>query len=155
MSLRGASGCQVNSMWRGGSHVVTDPRSTALCSASSPGHHCEKRSVKRRKASSTGHSTWTLWRMGFRASFSFPMVGSLLVCEIGECGQGIAPHRIDVSAQLLQAFGIETEIVTGAAAFFFHQTGGFEHAQVLRHSGPAYREAARQLSYGGRPAAQQ
>jgi len=48
------------------------------------------------------------------------MFSSLLICEIGKCGQSVPPHRIDVGAQLGQALGIEAKIMTSAAPFFFH-----------------------------------
>jgi len=45
---------------------------------------------------------------------------SLLACEIRKCGQGVAPHRIDVSTQLCQALWIEAKKVPGAAPLFFY-----------------------------------
>jgi len=56
---------------------------------------------------------------------------SLLFCKIGIRGEGIAPHGIDVGAQLSEALGIEAKVMTGAAPLFFDQAGGFEHFQVL------------------------
>jgi len=48
------------------------------------------------------------------------MLGGLLLREIGKYGQGVPPHRIDERTELSQALGIQPEIMTGAAPFFFH-----------------------------------
>jgi len=60
-----------------------------------------------------------------------------------------------MGAQLGQIFRIQPKIVARAAAFFFHQAGRFEHLQMLRHRGPAYGQAAGELSDGRRIAPQQ
>ena len=45
--------------------------------------------------------------------------------------------------------------MTGAAPFFFHQTGGFQHLQMLRNSRTADRKPIGEFTYrGGSPAQQ-
>lgn len=53
-----------------------------------------------------------------------------------------------MGAQVSEALGVQAEIVTGAAAFFFDQTRGLQHLQVLRHRGAAYWELAGQFADG-------
>jgi len=83
------------------------------------------------------------------------MLGGLLLREIGKYGQGVPPHRIDERSQLSQALGIQPEIMTGAAPLFLHQTGGFQHLQMLRNSRTADRKPSGEFTYRGGPPAQQ
>lgn len=65
---------------------------------------------------------------------------------MGERRESVSPHRVDMGAQLGQILRIQSKVVTRAAAFFFHQPGGLEHLQMLRHCGPAYGQAAGEFS---------
>lgn len=70
------------------------------------------------------------------------------MCEISKYSQCISPHRFDVRAQPSQAFWIQPEIMTGSAAFFFHQSYGLEHLKMLRNRGTADRKLSGQLTDG-------
>jgi hypothetical protein len=52
------------------------------------------------------------------------MIGSLLLCEFGKRSQGVAPHGIDVAAQISQAFGVQLKIVPRAAPLFVDKSRG-------------------------------
>jgi len=83
------------------------------------------------------------------------MFSSLLICEIGKCGQRVAPHGIDVGTQLSQAFGIETKVMTSAAPLFLHQPGGLQHLQMLGHGRTADGKLGSQFAHRGRALPQQ
>jgi hypothetical protein len=51
-----------------------------------------------------------------------------------------------MGAQLGQILRIQSKVVTGAAAFFFHEACGLQHLQMLRHCGAAYGQAACEFS---------
>jgi hypothetical protein len=79
----------------------------------------------------------------------------LLGCKIRECGQRIAPHGIDQVAEFGQTLRIQSKIMTGTAAFFFNQSGGFEKLQVLRYGGAADGKVIGQFADSGGAAAEQ
>jgi hypothetical protein len=83
------------------------------------------------------------------------MVGSLLFGKTRKRGQGVAPHRIDVGAQLREACGIETKVVTGASPLFLHQANRFEDLEVLGDGGPADGKTAGEFADGRGPLPEQ
>jgi hypothetical protein len=58
------------------------------------------------------------------------------------------PHLVKVSAQPRHAFGIELIEPAGSVACVPYETGVFEYLEVLRNSGTAYRQGARQFVDG-------
>jgi len=75
--------------------------------------------------------------------------------KIGKGLERVFPHGFEVGAEVVEALGIETEVVPRAAPFFFDQSDIFEDAEMLGHSGAADRETAGEIAYGGGLASKQ
>src|SRR3989442_1245116 len=71
-----------------------------------------------------------------------------------ECRECVAPEVVEVVAELAEAVGIDAVETSRSVSPFGDETGLLEHAEMLRHGGPAHRQLLGQLRHGQRTSAE-